>query len=46
MEKGDFVLEMMSDLMYDDEFMDYTEAQEISDRMWSNITSEDVGDDL
>ena len=46
MEKGDFVVEMMSGLMYDDETISYTDAQELSDRMWNNITSEDVGDEL
>lgn len=46
MEQGDFVLDMMSNLMYEDEFMDYTEAQEIATRMWNTVTSEDCGDEL
>ena len=44
MEQGDFIVEMMGDLMYDDEYMDYTEASEIAHRMWANVTSEDIED--
>ena len=44
MNKQEWVTHMVSEMMYDDEWLEYAEAMDIALRLWDNLQKEEEDD--